>query len=137
MASILIRTESVVLLLLLEDWLRALGHQPVLTTTLAAAHDYLVRARRTATLPAVVITTMPPTEQAADPLNWTWLDGLRRSAAPAPLLLLARHPKLTASPRPGSVLLADPVLDAVQFAEHVQLLLRWPLPPRQFLDNRS
>lgn len=129
MATILIRTESLELLDRLADWLRAAGHQPILTTSLAAAHQYLGRARRNGTLPAAIVTTLPPVEQAADLLKWHWLDGLRRSAAPAPVLLLARHPTLTGSPRPGSVILADPALDEDHFRESLQRLLYWPVQP--------
>lgn len=131
MALILIRAEAVDRLNRWEDWARSAGHEPVLTTSLAAAHAYLFRAARHGRFPDVVVTTMPPVEATRAILRWDWLDALRTSAAPACLLLLARHQALFHSPRPGSVLLADPDLDEAGLRACLDRLLDWPTAGRR------
>lgn len=127
MAVLLVRSESVELLNRWNEWVIRAGHKPILVSSLAAAHQYLIRGQRLGKVPAVVITTMPPTEQSAAILHWRWLDSLRASAAPAPILLLASHPTLDNSPRPGSVVLAHPLISEASWNEHLRDLLDWPI----------
>ncbi|HEX2172801.1 MAG TPA: hypothetical protein VHL09_10200 [Dehalococcoidia bacterium] len=131
MVTILIRTESIDLLGRWERWVERAGYRPVLTTSLAAAHAYLFRAGRWGELPAVIVTTMPLTEARRATPRWDWLDALRASAAPSCLLLLARHEALLHSPRPGSVLLADPDLTEAEFRACLDRLIDRPAGPRR------
>lgn len=127
MADILIRAESVELLARYEDWVQRAGHTPRLTTSLAAAHSLLFQCQRAGRMPAAVVTTQPPGQQAREIPRWEWLDALRVSAAPARLLLLVRHPLVDQSPRPNSVVLSDPALSEAEFRESLGRVLRgWP-----------
>lgn len=127
MADILIRAESVELLARYEAWVRQAGYTPRLTTSLAAAHSLLFHYQRAGRMPLAVITTQPPGQQARVIPRWEWLDALRVSAAPARLLLLARHPLIDKSPRPNSVVLGDPDLSEAEFLESFErVLLGWP-----------
>lgn len=131
MGLILIRSEAVHQLQIWEGWAVGAGHETVVTTSLAAAHAYLFRAERRGRMPDVLVTTMPPTEGARAILRWDWLDALRTSAGTARLLLLARHESLFHSPRPGSVLLADPDVTEPEFRACLERLLGWPTTARR------
>lgn len=139
MPRVLLRTESVELTNQWYAWLSRAGHEPILTASLAAARTYLERGRRIGNPIDVVVSTLPPTERGAELLAWHWLDGLRRSAGPAPILLVASHPTLAASPRPGSVEIVDLAVTEPEFARLIERLVAWSATrrPSRFLERTN